>query len=231
MLRVFTLPLYAGVAFLVYQIVSLILQYRRQAIKARELGCKRPPSIPCADPFGIQLARLLIKADNEKRMTQYQVDRAEEMSVREGRLCHTYSVKIPPGRTNFVTSEPENVKAILATQFKDFGLPNLRILDFIPMLGRGIVSLINFYDVELLLMLITVRIQRRAMGTFESFAQTSIHPRTSQRSRPRRAPRTKHDEGSTNRRGWLDPKHRHAGSLLSAHNGFGNRVLIRRKCR
>ena len=182
MLRVFTLPLYAGVAFLVYHIVGLILQYRRQAIKARELGCKRPPALPCADPFGIQLARLLIKADNEKRMAQYQIDVLEEMSLREGRVCHTYSVTVPPGKTNFVTSEPENVKALLATQFKDFELPKLRILDFIPMLGRGIVSPINFYVVELLLMLIAVRIQRRAMGTFESFAQTSIHPRTSQRS-------------------------------------------------
>ena len=38
---------------------------------------------------------------------------------------------------------PENVKAILATQFKDFGLPDLRIADFTPMLGRGIVRLIN----------------------------------------------------------------------------------------
>lgn len=143
MLRVLTWPLYAGIAFIAYQIVGLILQYWRQTIKARELGCKRAPTLPCADPFGIQIATLLVKADNEKRMPEYQIERAEEMSHRYGRVCHTYEVKMPPGKTNFVTSEPENVKAILATQFKDFGLPRLRILDFIPMLGRGIVSLIN----------------------------------------------------------------------------------------
>jgi hypothetical protein len=143
MLQVLTWPFYAAVAFLVYQVISLILQYRRKKIKAREWGCKRLPRLPCADPFGFQLSRQLLKADKEKRMPEYQIERAEEMCLREGRVCHTYEVKMLPGRTNFVTSEPENVKALLATQFKDFGLSDLRILDFTPMLGRGIVSLIN----------------------------------------------------------------------------------------
>ena len=143
MLPVLTLSLYTGVAFLVYQIVGLILQYRRQVIKARELGCKRAPSLPCADPFGIQNTVLLIKADGQKRMPEYQIERFEEMCHRFGRVCHTYEVKMPPGKTHFVTSEPENLKAILATQFKDFGLPQIRILDFKPMLGPGIVRQTN----------------------------------------------------------------------------------------
>jgi hypothetical protein len=143
MLPVFALVLFAGAAFLVYQIVSLILQERRRAIKARDLGCKRAPRLPCADPFGIQIAMLLIKADGQKRMPEYQIERSDEMCQREGRVCSTYEVIMPPGKTHYVTSEPENVKAILATQFKEFGLPKIRIADFDPMLGRGIVRLIN----------------------------------------------------------------------------------------
>jgi hypothetical protein len=143
MLPVLTLVLFVGVAFGVYQTASLILQARRRAIKARELGCKRAPRYPCVDPFGIQNAMLLIKADGQKRMPEYQIEREDEMCQREGRICSTYEVKVPPGKTHYVTSEPENVKAILATQFKDFGLPELRIADFDPMLGRGIVCLIN----------------------------------------------------------------------------------------
>jgi len=176
MIPVLTLALCAGVTFLVYQIASLILQHRHRTIKARELGCKRAPRLPCADPFGIQNAMLLIKADSQKRMPEYQIERSEEMCQREGRVCSTYEAIMPPGKTHFVTSEPENVKAILATQFKDFGLPYLRIADFNPMLGLGIVRLINSITLNMLLILIVVCFQWRALGTLESFTQTSIHP-------------------------------------------------------
>jgi len=93
------------------------------------------------DIFGYKNVQILLKADNEKRMVDEQVERFEYMNKREGRICSTFEVIIPPGKMAWVTYEPENVKAILATQFKDFGLPRLRILDFIPMLGQGIVRL------------------------------------------------------------------------------------------
>ena len=39
-----------------------------------------------------------------------------------------------------MTSEPDNVKALLATQFSDFGLGN-RYEHFLPLLGDGIFTL------------------------------------------------------------------------------------------
>ncbi|EHK99088.1 putative Cytochrome 52A13 [Glarea lozoyensis 74030] len=42
------------------------------------------------------------------------------------------------GRRLIQTIEPENVKAVLATQFKDFGLPETRIGAFEPIFGHGI---------------------------------------------------------------------------------------------
>lgn len=42
------------------------------------------------------------------------------------------------GKDGFFTIEPKNIQAILATQFKDFGLGDARNNNFKPLLGRGI---------------------------------------------------------------------------------------------
>lgn len=42
------------------------------------------------------------------------------------------------GKTAFFTTEPRNIQAILATQFKDFGLGDARNNNFFPLLGHGI---------------------------------------------------------------------------------------------
>lgn len=82
----------------------------------------------------------MLDADNSKLLPDLNIDRYDRICRREKRNVHTFEMIMPPGKTHFVTCEPENLKAILATQFKDFGLPDVRINDFIPMLGRGIVS-------------------------------------------------------------------------------------------
>jgi len=42
------------------------------------------------------------------------------------------------GTTAYVTFEPKNIQAILATQFPDFEIGSLRRSNFFPMLGNGI---------------------------------------------------------------------------------------------
>jgi len=140
MRRAILLPLLAGVAFIAYHLIAFVIRYQKRAAKAREWGCKPAVTWDRTDIFGYKNVQELLKADNEKRMVDSQVERFEYLCKREGRICHTFQAIIPPGRMAWVTYEPENVKAILATQFKDFGIPRLRILDFFPMLGRGIVS-------------------------------------------------------------------------------------------
>jgi hypothetical protein len=135
-----TLLIYFLACFVVYQIASIIVSNRRHAARARVLDCKMPPRIPCPDPFGINNIRRLLKSDREKRMPEYLIERTEEVSHLEGRNVSTM-VQSLLGKDGFFTVEPKNIQAILATQFKDFGLGDARNNNFKPLLGRGIVSL------------------------------------------------------------------------------------------
>lgn len=148
MIRAVALPLLAGAAFVVYQIITLIIHYRRQAAIAREWGTKRAPVLFKNDILGIRNVREMLEADKAKCMAEFQIQRYEELCRREGKIVNTFEIIMPPGKIHFVTLEPENLKAILATQFKDFGLPDIRIKDFTPMLGRGIVSIDFLSDPE-----------------------------------------------------------------------------------
>ena len=44
------------------------------------------------------------------------------------------------GSPTTFTIDPKNIQAVLATQFKDFGLGDMRNGNFNPLLGHGIVS-------------------------------------------------------------------------------------------
>ncbi|KAL8753833.1 MAG: hypothetical protein Q9199_004770 [Rusavskia elegans] len=58
---------------------------------------------------------------------------------RERFLRHGYTIQLEFGFTNIIfTTEPENLKAMLATKFKDWNLPDRRKAAFEPLLGRGI---------------------------------------------------------------------------------------------
>lgn len=61
------------------------------------------------------------------------------MSAQNGRPTTTGYFRVF-GEGGFFTIEPQNIKAILATQFKDFGLGDRRNGNFAPLLGRGIFS-------------------------------------------------------------------------------------------
>jgi len=135
-----TLFIYFLAGFVVYQIASTLVSNRRHAARAREFDCKMPPRVPCPDPFGISNIRRLLKSDREKRMPEYLIEKTENVSRLEGRNVSTM-VQTLLGKDGFFTVEPKNIQAILATQFKDFGLGDARNNNFKPLLGRGIVSL------------------------------------------------------------------------------------------
>ena len=66
------------------------------------------------------------------------VTRQEEMSELHGRVCTTWKDYLL-GQELFFTSDPENIKTILATKFENFGLGERRP-NMLPTLGDGIVG-------------------------------------------------------------------------------------------
>lgn len=138
-------PIYAllwgVVALIIFKIVNMLITRQRRAIKSRELGCKPAPIYP-SGILGISGVRELMKHAKTLRIPTHILERREFMCEREGRSVNTWTFTIL-GTSGHFTVDPKNVQAILATQFKDFGLGDTRINNFHPLLGDGIVSVIH----------------------------------------------------------------------------------------
>ncbi|KAI9786116.1 MAG: hypothetical protein M1839_007526 [Geoglossum umbratile] len=118
-----------GVVYLLCVRASLYL-VRRQFI--RENGCKPPPQLPQTERIlGIGLLRENFRNSREKRFLRAIYDRFKMM----GRTTFTGVIA---GETFISTIEPENIKHILAIQFKDFDIGYKRHRAFYPLLGNGI---------------------------------------------------------------------------------------------
>ena len=113
------------------QIINSIVRSYRQSSKAKALGCEPVPTEPTRWPFGIDMVRKMMKADREQRTPDYIIERFNKM----GR--YTFLVKIL-GQSNIITAEPDNIKAILATQFNDFRMGRVRETNLKLVLGRSI---------------------------------------------------------------------------------------------
>ncbi|KAF2001063.1 cytochrome P450 [Amniculicola lignicola CBS 123094] len=133
------LPVWAFVSYIIYLIASSVLTSRHHRRRAHELHCADPPRVRTADPIGIINIRAMLKADKESRMPQYLCERYEASCEREGKRLGTFCQNIL-GSWSVFTTEPENIKAILASQFKEFGLGDTRNNNFAPLLGHGIFS-------------------------------------------------------------------------------------------
>lgn len=115
-------------AFLILQNIHLRLQRRRHA---KKWGCQ-PPPVAQTGIYGIRAFLDLGKAMKETRLVEYISDRYDEHGYTFGQSLF--------GRSAVSTAEPENLKALLATQFNDFCLGTRR-REFYPTLGDGIFTL------------------------------------------------------------------------------------------
>jgi hypothetical protein len=135
------LGLWAGVSFVLYKIIASIILSRRHDASARQLGCL--PAFPAKkawyDYFGIKDVARILKADKELRVPQYLKSRVDDTCEENSKVISTFYQNLMGGESIF-TIEPKNIQAILATQFKDFGLGERRNGNFSPLLGHGIVS-------------------------------------------------------------------------------------------
>lgn len=137
-----SLSLWSLFFFALYKFASYVSTEIRHRNNARRLGCKTPQVMAGRDPIGIDNVMRLMTADRECRLPDYIRERSDVICAREGRQIHTFYQNVL-GSPAIFTVEPENLKTILATKFKDFGLGDTRNNNFFPLLGFGIVSCLN----------------------------------------------------------------------------------------
>ncbi|EER24493.1 hypothetical protein D8B26_005181 [Coccidioides posadasii str. Silveira] len=107
------------------------LQSYLEAERIRKLeNTEDPPKAPNQGIFGINVYRDIAKHKEEHVFLQKNLERYDE-------LGDTYTSDMF-GRTYIDTRDPENIKAILSTQFEQFSLGDSRLDAFYPMLGEGI---------------------------------------------------------------------------------------------
>ncbi|RDW62146.1 hypothetical protein BP6252_11579 [Coleophoma cylindrospora] len=128
----FGLGILASYALL--RIVQYVITYQRRSIIIRNNGCKPPPKYPHKDPFfGFDLFRENARRLREGKFLDGIIPRYNAVN---GGVTTFTSLFL--GTTIINTIEPENVKTILATKFKDFHLPQTRKDAFRPVFGHGI---------------------------------------------------------------------------------------------
>ncbi|EUC49786.1 hypothetical protein COCMIDRAFT_32802 [Bipolaris oryzae ATCC 44560] len=119
------------ISLLLCIINATLIKPLRYFIKARRLGCGPVPFELTRWPLGIDLVRRGLQADREQRIPDFVTARFESM----GR--YTWGMSLL-GTSNFITAEPRNVQAILATQFGDFIMGTARRTNLKTALGRSI---------------------------------------------------------------------------------------------
>ncbi|KAE8454401.1 hypothetical protein EG329_000023 [Mollisiaceae sp. DMI_Dod_QoI] len=118
--------------FVLYRLALYAIGVQRRNKIIREKRCKPYKNYPHKDPiFGFDLFF-------ENARLSKQGGLLDKICERYARLdTYTFS-QLLLGERMINTAEPENIKAILATQFKDFELPPRRKAAFQPTFGHGI---------------------------------------------------------------------------------------------
>lgn len=119
----------AAVLFLYIVISRLLLTIKAKRFQ-KENGCRPAPEFPQFEKtIGLSCFKSIAKAVIDHKSLEVKAQRGAE-------LGDTYST-VSMGQFSIVTQDPENVKTVLATNFKDFGIGE-RLKAFGPLLGQGI---------------------------------------------------------------------------------------------
>ncbi|KAK1982344.1 cytochrome P-450 [Colletotrichum cereale] len=128
------LPLYILVPIILVAIVNLSAGLHRRisrARRARKLSCGPPPLEPSSLPLGIDIVLSSLRADREQRTPDHVAARFAALGA------YTFRVSLLC-TANLVTADPRNIRALLATQFSDFGMGLARSTNLKTVLGRSI---------------------------------------------------------------------------------------------
>ncbi|CAG8180106.1 unnamed protein product [Penicillium salamii] len=115
-----------------------LLSEWKYAQKAYHWGCGRLPCYP-SDPFGINVFIETWRADKQNQLLRLFERQFETMADREGRFVATFRLK-QLGSESYMTADPLNIQAVLATKFKDFDLGTSRRNAFYPLMGHSIAT-------------------------------------------------------------------------------------------
>lgn len=129
-----SLVFYLSPILVVYLSIRRLVRYFHDRQFIKQHGCKPPQNIaPLWDPFfGIDLMLQFVKAAREGRYIRFSGGRL--ISYNYG----TYVIKRLALPDTVYTAEPENIKHILATEFKNFNLAEIRINAMFPLFGSSI---------------------------------------------------------------------------------------------
>jgi len=123
-----------SIAIILYMICALVskhFQERKYASKAKRLGCQSLPAPSRKWLFGVDRIYQNIRANKADLLLELIHERYRAVNSN----TYTYSLL---GNKVIATAEPQNIQAILVTQFDDFCLGALRRDCFMPLLGNGI---------------------------------------------------------------------------------------------
>jgi len=100
---------------------------------------EKPPLLQSRWPFGIDIVQESLKADKAALFPELLVQRCQRIGKSLGldKPIHTFKFTFM-GVSGIQTSEPENIKFILAKGFEDFDLGSFRRSLFFPLFGDGI---------------------------------------------------------------------------------------------
>jgi hypothetical protein len=129
---VFSLIVWSLTAYAVYLLTTLLVTQYKRAIAAKARGCLPAPTFPSPDPAGITNVVRLIQANNAGRLLSHINERFATTTKQEAREVFTFQAHIMRNWL-FVTCDPKNIQALLATQFKDFELGPIRFGTFAPL--------------------------------------------------------------------------------------------------
>lgn len=120
--------------YLSYILVRRSVLAYRHSVFSKANGCKPIPKFPHKDPiFGLDF----FVEGSKLLKTGGFLPRTRERFSLVNNGVNTYS-HLVLGKRMVITCEPENIKTILATKFKDFEMPDRRKVAFVPLLGHGI---------------------------------------------------------------------------------------------
>jgi hypothetical protein len=127
---VLTYLAWTAFAFVVYNIISTITTRRRNAAAAKRLACGSSPMEYWPDPFALTNLFRTMRALSNNTVLEYMRSTFDNTSA--NRTVQTYETKILGDQVIF-TSDPKNIQAMLATQFRDFELGQVRRGSFAPL--------------------------------------------------------------------------------------------------
>jgi cytochrome P450 len=118
----------SSLLLLTYRTWSAFINQRRAA----NLGCKAAYVRPYRWPLGLDILKRYIDASNNSVLQNDDLALFEELG------CRPTWYQNVLGTWHYYTTDPKNIQAILATQFKDFELGPLRRGVLGPIVGNGI---------------------------------------------------------------------------------------------